>query len=137
MEIDELMHSFFTEMNNWERFCNQIDRESTFSYEIKSKKQKDEVRKITDKYLTKKERKMGLPEFISYGDEGSYSYNPDEEEIVVIEIIKNNATVTTARKKPIEQQYRYFLKKSKDGWLIDSKKDFLIGKENGKAQYYN
>ncbi len=122
--IEKVIYSFFTEMNKWEKFCNQIDNNNNLSFEEKELRQKELAVKIVDKFLTKKERKMGLPNNISYGHEGSYTYNPDEEKIISIEIKKNKAIVTTQREKPIKDSNKYILKNVRGIWLIDSKKNY-------------
>lgn len=131
--IKKVIYSFFSEMNKWEKICNQIDNNRDLSFEEKELKQKELVTKIVDKFLTKKERKMGLPNNISYGHEGSYTYDPNEEEIISIEIEKNKAIVTTQREKPIKDANKYILKKIQGTWLIDSKKNYTWEKKWANA----
>ncbi len=120
-KIKNMMLLFFEEMNAWEKYCNTID-ESSLSYEEKKAKKVEKVTKIVDKFFTKKERKMGLPNCISYGVEGSYEYNPEEETVISIEIDKSKAIVST--KKDESELNKYILKKTKGHWLIDSKKNY-------------
>lgn len=128
-EIENLIYSFFTEMNKWEKYCYEVDNNTELSFEDKRLKQKEEVKIIVDKFLTKKERKMGLPDNISYGHEGSYTYNPDEEKIVDIEVDNKKAIITTQREKPLNEQNQYILKNTKNGWRIDYKKRFSSWKK--------
>ena len=123
-EIEALMYAFFTEMNKWEKFCYEIDYETQLTVEEKLSEQRKEAKKIVDRFLTKKERKRGLPDNISYGHEGSYKYNPEEEKITAIEVEKNKAIVTTRREKPMKRSIMYILKKQKGQWLIDSRKKY-------------
>ncbi len=129
LKIEQLVYSFFVEMNKWEKYCYKVDRDKSLSFEEQELKQIEKATEIVDKYFTKKERKMGLPNCISYGHEGSYRYNIEEEKITSIEIEKNKATVTTQREKPMNEQYIYTLKSIKNDWRIDSKKRFSVGKE--------
>jgi len=123
-EIEVLINSFFTEMNVWEKFCYAVDNEQGLSVNERNFKQVSRASEIVEKFLTKKERKWGLPNNISYGHEGSYNYNPEEEKIVSIEVKGNTATVTTAREKPISETNKYIVKRIKGDWLIDSKKRY-------------
>ncbi len=122
--IENLVYSFFTEMNKWEKFCYEVDNNKNILYEDKRTEQKKEAERIVNRFLTNKERKMGLPNYISYGHEGSYKYNPEEEKIISIEVEKNKVIVTTFREKPIEDYNKYVLKRVKENWLIDSKKNY-------------
>lgn len=124
IEIENQVYSFFKEMKLWEKLCNEVDNDDSLTFEEQELKQISGAKKIVQQFLTQKERKRGLPNNISYGDDGSYTYNPDEEKIVDIEIDKNTAIVSTEREKPMEEKNKYVLKNKNNKWLIDSKKSY-------------
>lgn len=140
MEQNELiinnLQSFFKEMNNWEKYCYEINNDNNLSYIDKLEKQKNKLKEIFDLYCVSKDRKMGRLENITYGLEGSYNYNMDEEIIGTVIFQNNKKTVVeTNRERPIKKknQYTFVLKNGK--WLIDSKKVFLEFKGNWQNTY--
>lgn len=122
--IENLLNSFFKEMNEWERhayqFANQyLEKGEDFP--------RDDLKKsltiIYDKYLIKKERRLGRLENLNFGDPPEY--DASLENIDNIEIKNKSATVTTDRIYAGKSRNRiYKLKQSNDVWRIDSIKEF-------------
>ena len=74
--IEELVLNFISEMNEWEKFCNNLKKENTqLSWNEKQDMMKQKVASIFIKYCTNKERKMSRPNALSWGSEGSYIYD--------------------------------------------------------------
>ena len=121
-EITNVLLAFFNELNEWEEYCNKIDKDKSLSFDEKYLKQKEEITLIFNKYCTKKERKFGRPNKISYS----------HEEIDNVEIIisiqesqtKNKAIVETKENGSEPFLYQYILIKTKNIWQIDSKKRY-------------
>lgn len=84
-------------MNEWEKFCNNLKNENTqLSWNEKHDMMKQKATFIFTKYCTNKERKMSRPNALSWGSEGSYIYDPNEEKVIDIqETRKNKFTVIT------------------------------------------
>ena len=129
-QILEVINSFILEMNNWEKYCEVIYQDKSLSLEQQLELQKIKVQHIFEKYCTKKDRLLGRPNVISWGHEGSYDYDPLNEEISDVSFNgENQATVSSVQKLPMEQSFKYILKKRKGSWLIDSKKRYSERKE--------
>jgi len=93
--LEELVINFISEMNEWEKYCNEFD-EDQLELDETEHKIKQMVASIISKYCTDKERKMSRPNALSWGLEGSYDYDPNKEKIIDIqESRKNNFFVTT------------------------------------------
>ena len=123
--IQNLLLQFMQNMHEWEMMCNDIDKQRELSSEEQFNKQRELVSKIFLTYCTPRERKYGRPNTISYGGEGSYEYDVDEEKITdIIDEGKNRIVVHTYREK---MQYIFLLKKGK--WLLDSKKRYSSWKQ--------
>lgn len=125
-QIKNVFYSFISKMNDWERFCNVIDQDKTLSFEMRFEKQKSQLVDIFNEYCTKKERKFGKPTTISYGNEGSYEYDPDLEKISLIEESdrKDKAVIFTETAGALPSKYQYTIKKINNHWYIDSKKRY-------------
>lgn len=82
--IQNLLLQFMQNMHEWEVMCNDIAKQSKLSFEEQFNKQKELVSKIFLTYCTSRERKYGRPTTISYGNEGSYEYDVNEEKITDI-----------------------------------------------------
>lgn len=82
--IQNLLLQFMQNMHEWEVMCNDIAKQSELSFEEQFNKQKELVSKIFLTYCTSRERKYGRPTTISYGNEGSYEYDVNEEKITDI-----------------------------------------------------
>lgn len=125
-QIKNVFYSFISKMNDWERFCNVIDQDKTLSFEMRFEKQKSQLVDIFNEYCTKKERKFGKPTTISYGNEGSYEYDPDLEKISLIEESdrKDKAVIFTETAGTLPSKYQYTIKKINNHWYIDSKKRY-------------
>ena len=64
--IKERFVSFYKAMNYWYLYCNNLEDDETLTDLEITNKQKKEIKAIFDKYCTKKERKNGLPNVISF-----------------------------------------------------------------------
>ena len=71
--LEELVINFISEMNEWEKYCNEFD-EDQLELDETEHKIKQMVASIISKYCTDKERKMSRPNALSWGLEGSYDY---------------------------------------------------------------
>lgn len=123
-EIIQVLTSFFTEECEWERvydqnLVNDSDREII-------------IMNIFKKYCTPKERKYGDFAIRSYGYDGIYNYNPQKIDIESIEINRNKAIVTIISTEPFRELYQFILKKTANGWLIDSKKMYSTWEQKWK-----
>lgn len=109
-------------MNEWEKFCNNLKNENTqLSWNEKHDMMKQKATFIFTKYCTNKERKMSRPNALSWGSEGSYIYDPNEEKVIDIqETRKNKFTVITQNDNKYLQ---YTIIKKENKYLIDSKKE--------------
>lgn len=116
-EITQILMSFFQEEMAWEIMqCNP---------EISEDIKLATIKEIFDKYCTPKKRVIGNPETRSWGYDGVYNYNPDNEKITSITIDGVYAVVETVHTEPFDERFRFVMKKTKQGWRIDSKKMFL------------
>ena len=127
VEIQERLYSFITEMNEWEKECNNIANDKALKFEEQFEKQKKLVEKIFVEYCTKKERKQGRPTTISYGNDNSYNYDPKLETITKVEETSDNKKVivyteTKLGDMPMKNQYSMVNKNQM--WLIDTKKRY-------------
>jgi hypothetical protein len=120
-KIKSIIDNFIKSMNKWEKYCNEVD-ELDISIEQQEGKQYELLKAIFDQYCTIKGRKKGRLNIISYGDEGSYDYDPKEELVTNIEFESKKAKVYTFRENPLEERFCYLLLKNHGEWKIDSKK---------------
>ena len=128
--IRGLLLQFMQNMHDWEVMCNDIDKQGELSFEEQFNKKKKLVSKIFLTYCTSRERKYGRPTIISYGNEGSYEYDVNEEIITdIVEEGKNRIAVHTYREVPMRQKKQYIFLYSKGKWLLDSKKKFSVLKQ--------
>ena len=131
--LKELLSSFIREMNEWEKLCNKTDSDNSLTHDAQMALLKEAKEKIFDKYVTQRKRVRGGPDEISYGQEGSYDYDPENEIIFEITVDKNKATISTQNSIPMEERKQYLLKRTKTGWLIDSKKRYSFYKERWES----
>ena len=88
---------------------------------------------IFTKYCTNKERKMSRPNALSWGSEGSYIYDPNEEKVIDIqETRKNKFTVITQNDNKYLQ---YTIIKKENKYLIDSKKRKFLRDDKWSVDY--
>lgn len=123
-EIERIIIAFFTEMNSWEKYCEDIDNNPNLSEDEKMELIKPKVSSIFSQFCTSKERKMGLPNCLSWGLEGSYKYDLNKELITNIEIVnKNKVHVYTYKEIGLMKEFHCYVCVCKSNhWLIDSKK---------------
>lgn len=128
--IQNLLLQFMQNMHEWEVTCNDIAKQSELSFEEQFNKQKELVSKIFLTYCTSRERKYSRPTTISYGNEGSYEYDVDEEKIAeIVEEGKNRIVVQTYREVPMQERKQYIFLFKKGKWLLDSKKRYSSWKQ--------
>ena len=123
-EIIQVLTSFFTEECEWERVCDQNL--------VNDSEREIIIMNILKKYCTPKERKYGDFAIRSYGYDGIYNYNPQKIDIESIEINRNKAIVTIISTEPLRELYQFILKKTTNGWLIDSKKMYSTWEQKWK-----
>lgn len=123
-EIERTIIAFFTEMNGWEIYCEDIDNNPDLSEKEKTELMKLKISSIFSQFCTSKDRKMGLPNCLSWGLEGSYKYDPSKETITDIErVTKNKFHVYTCIEKGLMKELHCYVCVCKSNkWLIDSKK---------------
>lgn len=123
-QITQVLTSFFTEECEWERVCDQNL--------VNDSEQEIIIMNIFKKYCTPKKRIYGDPAIRSYGYNGIYNYNPQTMDIESIEINGNKAIVTIISTEPLRELYQFVLKKTVNGWLIDSKKMYSTWEQKWK-----
>ena len=127
--IQNLLLQFMQNMHEWEVMCNDIAKQNELSFEEQFNKQKELVSKIFLNYCTSRERKNSRPT-ISYGNEGSYEYDINEEEITdIVEEGKDRIVVHTYREVPMQEKKQYIFLFKKGKWLLDSKKRYSSWKQ--------
>lgn len=131
------MESFFSEMNAWEKECNLIsDREDEEDVDEEWDQQTEKVKEIFSKYCTPVKRTSGTSQGLTWGGEGSYIYDPHQEKVVEVqELGSNEAVVITNRKRPLEEDHRYVVKKIDGTWLLHDKKRRMAGTNAWKTDY--
>lgn len=128
--IKETFVSFYKAMNDWCLYCNNLDKDENLTYLEKINKQKKEVKAIFDRYCTKKERKQGLPNIISYE---VISAEEDFPKMTVtdinIDMAERTAILEVEIKDSLNSKFKYRLKKCRGVWLIDSRKRYSCWKK--------
>ena len=123
--IKERFVSFYKAMNYWYLYCNNLEDDETLTDLEITNKQKEEIKAIFDKYCTKKERKNGLPNVISFE---VFSSEDDFPKITItsinIDMKKRIAILEVEIKDALNSKYQYILKKCREEWLIDSQKRY-------------
>ena len=128
--IQNLLLQFMQNMHEWEVMCNDIAKQNELSFEEQFNKQKELVSKIFLNYCTSRESKNSRPTTISYGNEGSYEYDINEEEITdIVEEGKDRIVVHTYREVPMQEKKQYIFLFKKGKWLLDSKKRYSSWKQ--------
>ena len=122
--IIDKVNNFLTEMHEWELFCIKNDTEKELTFDEKNIKQKEILIKIFEKYCTKKDRKNGKPNVISYGSYGGYVENWSEKIIEIIQDKESQISIYTQGPMDGIDKYVYIIVKYKGEWLIDSKKRY-------------
>lgn len=122
-----IVESFICAMNAWEleaadlsRQCRNTSEPEAYWPEIRKK-----LAVIHEQFLTPRKR--------VYASEPSFqrppAYDPQKENICLVEVESRQATVETHRKAVLGGgQYRYLLQKIAGKWLIDSVKHLSGGK---------
>ena len=123
-EIIQVLISFFTEECEWERACDQNH--------VSDSDQGMMIMNTFKKYCTPRVRKYSEYPIRSYGYDGVYNYDPSKIDIENIEINRNKAIVTIMITEPFRERYQFILKKTTNGWLIDSKKMYSTWEQKWK-----
>ncbi|OUP33133.1 NTF2 fold immunity protein [Bacteroides sp. An19] len=131
--IEELVQNFISEMNEWEKYCNELEKNTQLAWDEATRMMKQKAASIISKYCTDKERKMSRPNALSWGVEGSYIYDPKEEKVIdTQETRKNRFTVITQNDNKYLQ---YTIIKKEDKYLIDNKKMKFIDEDKWHVDY--
>ena len=104
------LFDFIKAMNSWEKECNKIEEKDIDETE-QFRLQKQMLTDIFSEYCTERKRQNGRPNTISYGEEGSFEYDPEEERIITTNECENKVLITTLLWKGGK-------------WLLDSKKRY-------------
>ena len=132
--IEELVLNFISEMNEWEKICNNLKKENTqLSWNEKQDMMKQKVASIFIKYCTNKERKMSRPNALSWGSEGSYIYDSKEEKIVDIQESRKNRFIVITQND--NKYLQYVIVKKDNKYLIDSKKRKFLSEDKWSVDY--
>ena len=131
--IEELVQNFISEMNEWEKYCNELDENTQLAWDEADRMMKQRVASIISKYCTDKERKMSRPNAISYGVEGSYVYDPNKEKIIDIQENRKNRFIVITQND--DYFFRYTIIKTHDKYLIDNKKRRFLDEDKWSVDY--
>ena len=109
--IKERFVSFYKAMNYWYLYCNNLEDDETLTDLEITNKQKEEIKAIFDKYCTKKERKNGLPNVISFE---VFSSEDDFPKMTItsinIDMEKRIAILEVEIEDALNSKYQYILK---------------------------
>ena len=131
--LEELVINFISEMNEWEKYCNELDQNTQLAWDEADRMMEQRVASIISKYCTDKERKMSRPNAISWGVEGSYVYDPNKEKIIDIQESRKNRFFVTTR---TDNKYlQYIVVKKNNKYLIDSKKRRFLNEDKWYVDY--
>jgi hypothetical protein len=116
MQPKEVVENFIKAMNKWEIHAAKSKVPDWPTMKV-------ELQKVFDEFCTKKERKTGRLENLTYSSPPEY----DPKNQIVTEIIQeksNKVFIYTEMTSEIlgDYQYCYVVFKKDDKWLIDSKK---------------
>lgn len=128
--IKERFVSFYKAMNDWYLYCNSLHKDETLTYLEKTNKQKEEIKVIFDRYCTKRERKNGLPNIISYEVLSSEDDLPKMPVTSVnIDMKERIAILEVEIEDSLSSKYQYIFKNCRGEWLIDSRKRYSYWKK--------
>lgn len=122
----KVIDDYFVMMNEWELKVINLYKVENGGPQKNQEKMRDELRLIHDRFLTKKERKTGrvATMVVSLGDP---VYDLKKETVVKVEEVPSGFFVYT-KKEYVEddysEDYRYNLKSTKEGLLIDHKERY-------------
>ena len=128
------LSNFIKAMNSWEKACNRIEEEDIDETE-QFRLQKQMLTEIFSEYCTERKRQNGRPNTISYGEEGSFEYDPKEERIITASESENKVLITTKRERPMQEEFIYTLLRKGGNWLLDSKKRYSKWKKSGRSYH--
>jgi hypothetical protein len=121
--------SFMKDMNKWETSYHNAFMKD---HSIDKSPYRDELNDIFEKWCTSKERKTGRQ--ISLKVSFPPDYDPENDEIMDVSVVKNKASVIVQKHTGFKNKYRYTLHFKNDEWRID-KKEWLDDDENGKEKW--
>ncbi len=131
--LEELVINFISEMNEWEKYCNELDQNTQLAWDEADRMMEQRVASIISKYCTDKERKMSRPNAISWGVEGSYVYDPNKEKKIDIQESRKNRFIVTTRTD--DEYLQYVIVKKNNKFLIDSKKRRFLNEDKWYVDY--
>ena len=131
--LEELVINFISEMNEWEKYCNELDQNTQLAWDEADRMMEQRVASIISKYCTDKERKMSRPNAISWGVEGSYVYDPNKEKIIDIQESRKNRFIVTTRTD--DEYLQYVIVKKNNKFLIDGKKRRFLNEDKWYVDY--
>ena len=131
--LEELVINFISEMNEWEKYCNELDQNTQLAWDEADRMMEQRVASIISKYCTDKERKMSRPNAISWGVEGSYVYDPNKEKIIDIQESRKNRFIVTTRTD--DEYLQYVIVKKNNKFLMDSKKRRFLNEDKWYVDY--
>ena len=131
--LEELVINFISEMNEWEKYCNELDQNTQLAWDEADRMMEQRVASIISKYCTDKERKMSRPNAISWGVEGSQVDDPNKEKIIDIQESRKNRFIVTTRTD--DEYLQYVIVKKNNKFLIDSKKRRFLNEDKWYVDY--
>ena len=131
--LEELVINFISEMNEWEKYCNELDQNTQLAWDEADRMMEQRVASIISKYCTDTERKMSRPNAISWGVEGSYVYDQNKENIIDIQESRKNRFIVTTRTD--DEYLQYVIVKKNNKFLIDSKKRRFLNEDKWYVDY--
>ena len=131
--LEELVINFISEMNEWEKYCNELDQNTQLAWDEADRMMEQRVASIISKYCTDKERKMSRPNALSWGSEGSYIYDSKEEKTVDIQESRKNRFIVITQND--NKYLQYVIVKKDNRYLIDSKKRRFLDEDKWYVDY--
>ena len=121
----KVLKLFLTEMNKWESYWYEVQYENPevdYTEELKK-----EIDAIYEKYVTVRERKLGLQ--VALSTQFPSTFTPDGE-IISCELSANNKKIVIEVHKKfdtgVRYQYRYTLIFKNKEWRVDRREMFLF-----------
>lgn len=123
---EQTLNDFFKEMHEWEVKTYEIYKKENGGPEQNKEQARNELVKIYEKFLTKKERKTGR---LAGPDAGfPPEYDPENERVINRNEKGDVVVIDTKWKHPVseffDESHKFYLKKISDEWRIDKKEIF-------------
>ncbi|GKW22373.1 MULTISPECIES: NTF2 fold immunity protein [Pectobacterium] len=116
MNAKETLIAFMKDMNNWE---NSYRDAFMANHGVNKEPYLIELNDIFNKWCTVKERKQGRQ--VSMKVSFPPDYDPENDEIIDENIVKNKASIVVQKHTGFENRYRYTLQFKNNEWRIDKK----------------